>query len=138
MFVFIDTSAWLAIVNKKDKMHLKAKCEYVKLLEENVVFVTTDYILSETLTRIRYDTGHKEAVKFYEIINDAYLSKSLIIQWVDPKMWHEAWQIFGKYTDQKFSITDCTSFVTAKKLKIKKVFVFDEDFKTMGFWVIPN
>ena len=138
MFIFVDTSAWLAIVNKKDKMHLKARHEYVKLLEEDVIFVTTDYVLSETLTRIRYDTGHREAVKFYEIINDAHISKSLIIQWIDPKIWHEAWQIFGKYADQKFSVTDCTSFITAKNLKIKKIFAFDEDFKTMGFWVVPD
>lgn len=138
MMVFIDTSAWLAITNKTDQNHIAAKKEYTRLMDEKAVFVTTDYILAETITRIRYDSGHKEAVAFFQIITQAAVAKALLINWITPKAWEEAWRIFVKYADQKFSITDCTSFVAAGKLKIKKVFAFDDDFKTMGFWVMPQ
>lgn len=137
MLVFIDTSAWLAIATKTDQNYSIAAAEYTKLLNEKVILVTTDYILTETITRIRYDSGHKEAVKFYQIIKEAQVLKVLLINWINPKIWQDAWQIFAKYNDRKFSITDCTSFIAAKQLKIKKVFAFDDDFKTMGFWIIP-
>ena len=41
--VFTDTWAWVALVDKKDSEHEKAKHASKKLLEQKYVFVTTNF-----------------------------------------------------------------------------------------------
>lgn len=58
--VFVDTSAWLALINKTDHRHNTAKSVRDDLLKEHFRFVLTDYILLETanaLSRIPFDAA---------------------------------------------------------------------------------
>jgi len=56
----------------------------------------------------------------------------LQVVWVDEEIAREAWDIFERSDDQLFSFQDCTSFVIARRLGIRDVFAFDEDFGAMG------
>lgn len=137
MKVFVDTSAWVALMDKSDTRHLEAVEYYQKLILAKKPIITSDYVLSETFTRVRYDAGHPTAMKFHQLITEAEITKQLRIDWVGREIYDEAWEIFEKYSDQTFSFTDCTSFAIAKKAKINEIFAFDEDFSVMGFVVSP-
>lgn len=137
MLVFVDTSAWIAISVKKDINHKEATGYYLDLLKQDTVLVTSDYVLSETYTRLRYDVNHRKAVEFHKIITEAVKEDRLSVHWVDETIFLEAWGIFEEYSDQYFSIVDCTSFVIAKRLIVDEVFAFDEDFTVMRFIVKP-
>lgn len=137
MLVLVDTSAWIAVVVKSDKNHKLASGHYTHLLEKNAKLVTSNYILSETHTRIRYDVNHSKAVEFHRIISKAHREKRIVIIRVDEKLEEEAWKIFENYSDQIFSFVDCTSFAVCRKLEIDEIFAFDDDFKTMGYIVKP-
>ncbi len=64
--IFVDTSAFLALVNEKDKNHTDAK-RFLENIKNGKIkikkIITSDYIIDETLTRIRYSVGHQEAVQ---------------------------------------------------------------------------
>jgi predicted nucleic acid-binding protein len=45
--VFVDTSAWLALVNKSDKFYEKAKSSLDNLMKQNAKFITTEYVIIE-------------------------------------------------------------------------------------------
>jgi uncharacterized protein len=45
--VFVDTSAWLALINESDADHAKARAVRDKLLQSKKRFVVTDYIIVE-------------------------------------------------------------------------------------------
>ena len=47
-------------------------------------------------------------------------------------------EIFEKYSDQKFSFTDCTSFVLARRQNVAEVFGFDHHFSMFGFNIRPD
>ncbi len=51
---------------------------------------------------------------------------------------HEAnaWAIFEKYSDQKFSYTDCTSFAVMQELNLTDVFTGDHHFLILGYSVV--
>lgn len=135
--IFVDTSAFLAIVNEKDDNHTAA----VELLEEIKngkirikKIITSDYIIDETLTRIRYSVGHKEAVEWgTDILSSKVIEKIEI----GSEIFRSAWELFCTYNDKKFSFTDCTSFALMKKRGIEKVFSFDGDFERIGFILLP-
>lgn len=48
------------------------------------------------------------------------------------------WEIFKKYVDKSFSLTDCTSFVITQQLEITQVFTGDSHFRRFGFLILPS
>ncbi len=136
--VFIDTSAWIALMVANDHHHEKAALCFSELIRVAASFITTEYILDETITRIKYDVSHRKALKFLDVIKRAEESGHLSLHRIDDLLWNESVQIFRKYSDKMLSFTDCTSCAVAKKLKIDTIFAFDSDFLYMGFSLIPR
>ncbi|OGW12996.1 MAG: hypothetical protein A2035_01895 [Nitrospirae bacterium GWA2_42_11] len=137
-FVFVDTGGWIAMMVKRDRLYNKAISHYRKLSETGYPLITSNYILVETYTRIRYDDGHLKAVQFHKVISEAVEVGRLHVEWITQELNEEAWSIFKDYKDQEFSFVDCTSFVVAKKYKVAEVFGFDQGFATMGFILRPD
>ncbi len=136
--VFVDTGGWIALLVSRDLYHKKAVSYYTGLSQQNVLLMTTNYVLMETYTRIRYDDGHAKALQFHDVIQKAVEVSRVKIEWITPAVHNEAWKIFRDYKDQEFSFVDCTSFVVAKKVKVNEVFGFDQGFIVMGFILKPG
>lgn len=128
--VFVDTSVFLALYDKRDKYHARAKHALKRIRKQKVTLVTTDYIFDETLTSVLYALGYKTAVTVGEVL----LSSSVVeIVYIDRELKEEAWNLFKQYGAMKLSFTDCTSFVFMKQKPLTHVFTFDTDFLKMGF-----
>ena len=136
--VFVDTGAWLALAVRRDQYHRAAVDHYTRLSDERTRLLTTDYVMLETYTRIRYDDGHRQALQFHETITRALDQGRLELEWVSRQTHEKAWQIFEKYEDQLFSLVDCASFVIAGEARVDQVFGFDRGFLTMGFVLAPG
>lgn len=54
--IFVDTSAWLALINKADFSHYKAKKVRNHLFENHANLLVTDYILVETANALSLAT----------------------------------------------------------------------------------
>ena len=135
--VFIDTGALIAMAVTRDRFHKQAATYYRRLSREKVPLITSNYVLVETYTRIRYDDGHAKVITFHSLIQEAIGVGRLHLEWVTPAIHQEAWAIFEDYADQAFSLVDCTSFVIASHAGVKEAFGFDEHFNTMGFILRP-
>ena len=127
--IFVDTSAFLALENRKDEYHKPALMFRDSLLESKESLVTSDYVLDESYTIIRLRAGHKIAVQFGEMIQVAGLIE---IKYLTKEMLREAWHIFKIFSDKEFSFTDCTSFALMESLQVKTAFTFDEHFNQCG------
>ncbi|MBI3989003.1 MAG: PIN domain-containing protein [candidate division NC10 bacterium] len=136
--VFVDTGAWLALMVKRDQYHAKAAAHYRQLSKAKRELLTTNYILVETYTKIRYDDGLEKAIRFHAILTQALQGGKLHLEWITPQLHEEAWQIFKRYQDQEFSFVDCTSFVVARRTGVAEIFGFDQGFRTMGFILKPG
>ncbi len=131
--LFVDTSAFIAIVNAGDSWHGEALELLGKIENGDLKFkriVTSDYVIDETITRMRFSVGYKEAVEWGRNI----LASNVVDRInVDEEIFNRAWELFEKYDDKMLSFTDCTSFSIMEKMGIRKVFAFDEDFDKVGF-----
>jgi len=127
--IFLDTSAFLALENRKDEYHRPALMFRDSLLESKQSLVTSDYVLDESYTIIRLRAGHKIAVQFGEMIQATGLIE---IKYITKEILQEAWHIFKSFTDKEFSFTDCTSFALMESLQIKAAFTFDDHFNQYG------
>lgn len=133
--IFVDTGAWLALYNKRDQNHKTARKAARYLKDNKIALITTDYVFDEAVTVIRMKVGHMEAVTFG---NSLLNSKVVNIVEIDRDFRKEAWYIFTKYKDHRFSYTDCTSFAVLQQIKIKRVFGYDKDFESMHFTLFPT
>lgn len=94
--------------------------------------LTTDYVIDEAVTRLRYDTNHSVAVAFLAFIENAEIAGSLTIAEIDKDIFEEAKVLFRQYDSARLSFTDCTSFVVCRKNNISEAFAFDQHFPIMG------
>ncbi len=129
----MDTSAWLALNDKSDQYHKKAISKSKKITQEKIELITSEYIVDETLTIIRYRVSHPAAVIFGESLFNSNIVKINDIAKEDIL---KAWDFFKKYKDKDFSFTDCTSFTLMQKLRLSKAFTFDKHFKQIGIEII--
>jgi len=134
MRVFADTGAWCALYDRSDVHHARASAFLQELKREKAQLITSDYVLDESLTLLRFRAGHKEAVDLGKWVLQSPLVKRIN---VDEKIWQSAWEMFVKYNDKAFSFTDCTSFAIMRQLGLMNAFAFDHNFEQAGFVMLP-
>lgn len=135
--VFVDTGGWYAVASANDKYHDLGTRYFQDLLDTGAHLLTSDYVLDETLTRLRYDAGHSTARAFWQRIEEAQRANFMTLLRVDEAVWVAALESFFRYDDQEFSLTDCTSFVLAPTHQVDEVFAFDGHFVMFGLMVRP-
>ncbi len=130
--VLVDTGAWYAYIDKDDPDHHSVS----EILENHFPFLlTTDFIVDETLTLLRYRHGRTSSVKFGELVFSGNLASLEYVKKSDQK---KAWKLFLKYHDHCFSFTDCISFVLMERLKIQTAVAIDSDFRSYGLHCLPT
>ena len=135
--VFVDTWAWYALADERDADHEVAHLATDDLIEREVMLVTTNFVLDEATTLIRYKLGHAIAVKFRQTIRQLDEDELLDVVRISESHEAAAGEIFERYADQDFSFTDCTSFAVMRELKLNEAFTGDQHFATMSFQLIP-
>ncbi|MBO3755186.1 MAG: PIN domain-containing protein [Candidatus Brockarchaeota archaeon] len=137
MRLFIDTSAFIALVNEDDGEHVSALDYREKIRRGETPFralYTSNYILDEVFTMLRLKLSHQASVTFGENVKR---SKILRVLRVTSEVEEAAWAIFKKYGDKDFSFTDCTSFALMEREAISTAFTFDQHFQQYGFQTVP-
>jgi predicted nucleic acid-binding protein len=130
--IFVDTGAWYALVDSDDADHTTAAAF---LAANTIPLITTNFVLSETITLIRYRIGHKAARSFGQKLKESSFARVVTVTTADEE---RAWEIFCKYSDQDFSFVDCTSFAVIERMKLSAAFAFDRHFSVMKFAVVPD
>jgi len=128
--LFVDTSAWLALDDENDQYHEKAVAKSSEIKRLRIELITSEYIIVESVTLIRYRVSHKAAIIFGDSLLSSRIVKILNVTNEDRL---KAWEMFKKYDDKDLSFTDCTSFISMRNLRLQKAFAFDDHFKQIGF-----
>ena len=129
MRVFVDTSAFLSILDRDDTHHEQASAIWLKLLDqENTMLYCTNYVLLESTALIQRRLGLSVLKSF-----QANAVPVLTVKWVDQTL-HEAGMIAVLAANRRqLSLVDCVSFATMRELGIEHYFAFDQHFDEQGF-----
>ena len=126
--IFVDTSFWVALRNRRDRRHQDAG-ELVRHYAERVL-VTSNQVRGETWTYLRRRAGHAAAVAFLDA-----LESSPRIQIVSVEESHEntALRWLRQHDEREYSFVDATSFALMRAQRLSDAFAFDGDFTAAGF-----
>jgi predicted nucleic acid-binding protein len=132
MSIFIDTSGFIAVLDKDDVIHTGAAKAWMDILTSEETLVTTNYVLVETCALVQNRLGMKATKLFKEDIVPV-----LRIEWIDKTVHDAAMGIMLAVGRKKLSLVDCASFETMRSLGIKTAFTLDKHFKEQGFICLP-
>ena len=132
MTVFIDTSAFYALLDRDDENHLKAKNLWRGILEHRDMLMTSNYVLVETFALLQHRLG-TEAVRGFQ--DD--IVPVVHIEFVTLELHRSGVSAFLAASRRNLSLVDCVSFEVMRALGVKKVFAFDAHFREQGFTVEP-
>lgn len=130
--IFVDSSAFLAVLGKKDVNHLNAVTYWESLLGEGELLLTNNYVVLESLAIIQKRYGLQFVRDF-----QAEVLPFIQIEWIDEKRHNEAIQAVLQANRRQVSLVDCSAFETMRRLGIETAFTFDVHFREAGFRIIP-
>ena len=105
------------------------------MLEAGHTLITTDFVVDETLTLIRFRLGLGAADAWWRQID-----QSARVRWerIENDRFERARHVFFQYRDKNLSFTDCTSVAVMRELKLTQVITTDRHFHQMGFQMVPS
>ena len=77
--VFVDTGAWIALAVRQDQLHPSAAAHARRLARALTPLLTTNYVMLETYTYIRYHYDHQKALAFDTILQN--LIRRAVSRW---------------------------------------------------------
>ena len=132
MNIFIDTSAFLAVLDGSDRNHKCANPFWAQIISREEVLLCHNYILVETSAVLLRRIGMK-AVRVFE----QDIIPVLHIIWVTKEV-HSAAVSAHLMADQRsLSLVDCVSFEVMRRTGVLKAFAFDRHFRDYGYEINP-
>jgi uncharacterized protein len=130
--IYVDTSAFLAVVHANDDQHERAFKTWTDLIENNERLMCNNYVLVESIALVQHRVGmgalailHNEIIPYMEV------------EWLDESL-HNSIVEFALTTNRRqLSLVDLASFDTMRRYNINTTFTFDNHFREQGFEVIP-
>jgi predicted nucleic acid-binding protein len=138
--LFIDTWGWIALEDGKDPSHLAVDRLRRSYAEARRLWITTDFVLDETITRVFSRRPFAEAERFCEAIFEAQRLGLLLVEPITPERFGYAYKLRLRYRDKpRISFTDLTSFVVMRELGIRHALTADANFSQvhLGFQILP-
>jgi len=128
MSTFVDTSAFLIVLDKADPDHAGAVQIWNQLLEQDEVLISTNYVVVETVSLLQRRFGVAMVRDF-----ESRIVPILLIEWIDQKTHADALFAVFAANRRSLSLVDCVSFAVMRRRAISTVFAFDGHFEEQGF-----
>ena len=117
--ILLDSSFFIALANRKDRWHGRAREVAEGLPDSGVV---TELIVAETVTSIGALGGGKAGMEVYRAITDNFE-----VVFVDERLLENAMEVYLRY-DGTLSVADAASVAIMLERGIKQIVSFDADF----------
>ena len=128
---FVDTSYFIALLNRRDQWHVQA-VRATKALGEGV---TSSLVINETVGLLQSRRSFSQALIF---LRDARHNGNLEIVYPDAALQAFSWDEFGKWGAMGANAVDCVSFAIMRRRAIREALTFDRHFQLAGFRTIPR
>ena len=132
MNIFIDTPAFLAVLNANDRFHQPARNAWSDIITSGSALFTSNYVILETTALLQHRFGI-EALRLFE----GELLPVVEIAWVDEAIHKQGMSALLAANRRDLSLVDCTSFEMMRQRGLDRAFTFDPHFNEQGFEVIP-
>ena len=135
--LYIDTGAFFAYYNDRDKHHESARAVFRAIRTGELAYdplYTTQFVLGELATLLLHKIDHETASR---ALGDIRTAESFNIERVSRTVFEESCAEFDQYDDHEITLVDQVTTVLARNRDVDHVFAYDSDFSTLGFVRVP-
>jgi predicted nucleic acid-binding protein len=118
--IFVDSSFFVAVVDRKDQWHPAARALLPVLDGETIII--SDLIIAESVTIIGRRSGGKAGEKLYH-----YFADNCDPVFIDEKILKGGMAVFLRY-DGTLSVSDAVSVFIMERENVSRILSFDSDF----------
>ena len=126
IYSYVDTSAWVSLADTAEASHVRVAAE---LRDPRGRLVTSDHVLHETWMVMRYRHGFESAERLVNSIRCG-IAEIEVSGLADLQV---AEAIGTAFDDQRFSLSDRTSWAVMQRLGIHDAVSLDNDFRIYRF-----
>jgi predicted nucleic acid-binding protein len=128
--IFVDSAAWLVLLNKDDDLLAQARQVMKTLRRQRVAFITTEFVLLEVADALSAPAHRGRVVGF---INGLRQLPLLSILPASQSLWTTGWKLYSERLDKDWSLADCISFTVMAQERLTQSFTSDHNFEQAGF-----
>ena len=128
MTIFVDTSAFLALLDVADVGYSSAFPAWRRGIDDDAGFVTTNYVVLETVALAQRRIG----VESVRALCDELLPMVEIL-WVADDIHDEGLDLLLLANRRRLSLVDCVSFAVMRRHGIREYLGLDPHFAEHGF-----
>ena len=128
--VFADAGYWIALWRPRDALHERAATVAYQL--GHVAVVTTQMVLTETLNALAA-TGEFRRQFAVQMVREMEQDPDVEIVPQTDGQFRAAVERYAARSDQRWSLTDCVSFLVMEERNITEALAYDRDFEQAGF-----
>ena len=128
--VFADTGYWIAVLLPGDRLHDRATAMAAAYDEATVA--TTQMVLTEVLNHVS-GMGLRTKLAATRLLEDLGSNPNVEIIPQTDTQFRTAVERYASRSDQRWSLTDCASFLLMEERGIIEALAFDRDFEQAGF-----
>jgi uncharacterized protein len=128
--VFVDTVAWLALLNTSDELHEPAQQVMEQLSAQQARLTTTEFVLLEVADALCAPPVRGQTIHFIEglrrlpVLDIIPASENLVAA---------GWKLYCQRNDKSWGLTDCMSFAVMQDRHLTQAFTSDHHFTQAGF-----
>lgn len=128
--VFVDTAAWIALLNTSDELHTRAVQIMAMLRQQKAKLVTTEFVFLEVADALSTPNVRSQTIAFIDGLRQLPI---LQIIPMSQNLFIDGWMLYNLRLDKEWGLTDCISFVVMTQEKITLAFTSDRHFEQAGF-----
>lgn len=128
--LFADSGHWIALLNPRDQMHERATAVAAAL--ESSPIITTQMALTEVLNHLSRE-GERLRHLAVQMVRDLERNPNVEIVPQTDAQFRGAVERYASRGDQRWSLTDCASFLVMEERGITEALAYDRDFEQAGF-----
>lgn len=134
---FIDTGAFIALGWEKDPYH-EGAVNFYRSHRNKCRLFTSNYIISETYTWLRYHTSPYHGFSFLETVKKLQSKGRLSLIYAGQDLEDKIEQLLRQHRDLVLSYPDAATGVIVTEFNIPQIFGFDSHLAIFGKAVLPG
>jgi len=138
MKIFINEDAWLILVEKSHPLHQLFTDQFKSYLDDGDSFYTTNIIFGDVISQLKIRQGASKALKFTEILEEAWLGTHLRFLWIGRRTQRDALKLFKKFSEEPLSLFDFANVVLMNRRNIRFIMTTNQGYSKLGFKITPE
>ena len=136
--IFIDSSAWTAIVDEHNPVHDSAQKYFNHLLKINAKLVTNNVEIDDAVVQLKQKKDSKAASRFLNIIDEAVLTIHLKVDWISRRVRRSGLNQYLSCKEPEIGLRQVFIYESVERKHADIIFSFDSSLKYFNIPLMPQ